>query len=101
MPARIHDVQRNTQYWHDGPPGARRVYHGSDPHCRGVGISINAWAAGQEPAPPRRTPAERLRTMSEAEKKRIALAVLTAGVPEPPGVLDAVVRLQAERQRQR
>ena len=49
-------------------------------------------------APPRpQTPAERLRTMSDAQKRQIALQALTVGVPPMPDVLGEAVRIQRER----
>jgi hypothetical protein len=46
----------------------------------------------QAPRPP--TPEERLRTMSDAERRRIALTALTVGVPKMPDTLTEVIRLQ-------
>jgi hypothetical protein len=51
----------------------------------------------QAPAPRPQTPAERLRTMSDADKRRIALQALTVGVPQVPSVLDEVVKRQREQ----
>jgi hypothetical protein len=51
----------------------------------------------QAPPPRRQTPQERLRTMSDAERRQVALKALTVDVPKPPNTLDAVVALQKAR----
>jgi hypothetical protein len=51
----------------------------------------------QAPAPRAPTPQDRLRTMSDAERRQIALQALTVGVPKPPNTLDEVVTLQRAR----
>ena len=83
-----------------------RWFHEADTQHRGPSVSNRAFHQGQRPAPLRttqaptprpQTPEEKLRTMSDAERRRIALKALTVGVPKVPSVLDEVVQRQREQ----
>ena len=51
----------------------------------------------QAPTPRPLTPEEKLRAMSDSDKRQIALKALTVGVPTMPSVLDEVVKRQREQ----
>jgi hypothetical protein len=74
-----HIKNRVDEYWIETPRAAQRSLKTTQ-------------------APPRpQTPEEKLRTMSDAEKRQSALKALTVGVPTMPRVLDAVVARQREQ----
>jgi hypothetical protein len=84
-----------------------RVFHDLDTTYQGASVTLAAFSRGVNPPAPLRTtqaprpqaPEERLRTMSEAERRQIALKALTVGVPRQPTGEDmlAVQRAQGKR----
>ena len=73
---RRHQVQ-------DPAPGRRSLQTSQPPARRSLRTT-------QAPPPRPQTPQDRLRTMSDAERRQIALQALTVGVPKPPNTLDGL-----------